>query len=110
LRAICTASISRGVGLKLLVQIVLSSKLIYGYSFFEAVGLGALCTSIGIIIQYCMLASKYSNIRQLLRQIMMLSLSIIAFMVLLNVMLMVDLLKHNSYTLLWLPQQVTSFS
>lgn len=78
-------------------SIGLSDKLIYGYSFFEAVGFGALCTTIGIIVIYCTLASKYSNLKRLLRQTMILSLSIIAFMVLLNLMLMIDILKKASY-------------
>ena len=73
-------------------------KLIYGYSFFEAVGLGALCTTVGIIVIYCTLASRYSNTRQLLRLIMTLSLAIIVFIVLLNIMLMIDLLKKSSYS------------
>lgn len=76
----------------------LSDKLIYGYSFFEAVGFGALCTTVGIIIFYCTMASKYSNIRTLLRLIITLSLAIVVFMILLNLMLMIDLLKKVSYS------------
>lgn len=78
-------------------SIGLRDKLIYGYSFFEAVGMGALCTSVGIIIVYCTLASKYSNIRHLLKLIMTLSFAIVAFMILLNLMLMIDLLKKSTY-------------
>ena len=75
----------------------LNDKLIYGYSFFEVVGLGAFVTTVGIIITYCTVASKYSNVRHLLRHIIILSLAIIIYMVLLNLMLMVDLLKTDTY-------------
>ena len=54
-------------------------------------------TTVGIIIMYCTVASKYSNVRRLLRHIIILSLAIVIFMVLLNLMLMVDLLKSESY-------------
>lgn len=78
----------------------LSYKLIYGYSYFEAVGLIALLTAVGITIVYCKLATRFSNAKQLLRQVMILVLSIVAFMIILNIMLGIDALSgsKSSYT------------
>lgn len=74
----------------------ITDKLIYGYSYFEMVGLVNLVTAVGITIVYCKLATRFTNARQLLRQVMILVLAVITFMVVLNVMLGIDILRTKS--------------
>lgn len=76
----------------------LSDKLIYGYSYFEAVGLVALLMALGITVVYCKLAARFADAKQLLRQVLMLVLAIVGFMIILNIMLGIDILR-SSYTM-----------
>lgn len=74
----------------------LTSLIVFGYSSFEVVGFVGLVTAVGIVVVYCKLAARFANAKRLLRQVLILVLAIITFMVVLNIMLQIDIFKSKS--------------
>ena len=80
-------------------DIGIKDKLIYAYSFYEGVGLMAVFIAIAIVIVYGTLSIFLTDARRLLKQILILVLAVILYIIILNTMLVVDILVDTSYSL-----------
>ena len=74
-------------------------KFMYGYSLYEFTGFMAVTIAFGITIACCAYSAKLKHARRMINPLLMLLIAVITYMVVLNLLLVVDQNYHASYHL-----------